>query len=734
MSCESKPHACPRRSLSVGLILLAVQAASVAVLAAQTTSIQFLVNNGGADTETTAGTADTLSVGYARIQPGSSSSTPVGVAIFGLRAGGVLVSETGVPASAAISSGRIFAEVNGSIRTGLAIANPSGQDAVITFYFSDQTRPSFGANTTTIPAGTQIAKFLDEEPFTTGETSINGTFTFSSDIPVAAVALRGLTNERNEFLMTTLPVSPLTAETEDTVYFPHFANGLGWITEVILVNPTDLTMAGTVQFFEPGDGPGAAQALTLTVNDQTASTFSYSIPSGSSQKLQTDGAGTTTQVGSVRVTPSTNTGKPSGLSVISFRNGVATVTEAGVSAASVGQAFRLYAEVTGEDAGSIQTGIAITNPSGDSVTVNFELLTPGGGATGLGGTTTIVGNGQRALFVNQIEGMESLATPFEGVLRISTVDPGRQIAVVGLRIRTNERSEFLITTTPLVNEADGDVTEDRFYPHLVDGGGFTTQFIQLSGSTSQTMIGTIGFWSDTGAALDLPLTPFNPDNISWQHDSIEWVSSSPPPTCENPLVLPPPMSLSGATSVLYPGQSRGGNYKPHGGFRFDGDGQGTDVEIVAPMDAYLYRGSRHPEGGIVQYTFDFINPCGIMVRFDHLLELAPRFLDVALTQIPLLGEGQSQTTNLAPGQIVRAGEVVATDIGFPGNVFFDWGVYDLRSMNAASNDATYLAAHPGEQAPYAICWLEFLSPSNTTIVNSLPPADGVSGSMSDYCN
>lgn len=55
-------------------------------------------------------------------------------------------------------------------------------------------------------------------------------------------------------------------------------------------------------------------------------------------------------------------------------------------------------------------------------------------------------------------------------------------------------------------------------------------------------------------------------------------------------------------------------------------------------------------------------------------------------------------------------------------------------MNAASNGATYLAEHPGEQAPYAICWLEFLSPANTTIVNSLPPADGVSGSMSDYCN
>ncbi len=644
------------------------------------------------------------------------------------------MSETGVPSSAAISSGRIYAEVSGSIRTGLAIANPSDQDAEITFYFSDQTRTGFGSGTTTIPANTQIAKFLDEDPFTPGETSINGTFTFISDIPVAAVALRGLTNERSEFLMTTLPVSPLNDEAGATVYFPHFADGLGWTTEVILVNPTDLAMAGTVQFLEPGSGSLAAQPVTLTVNDQTASTFSYSIPGRSSQKLGTDGASPTTQVGSVRVMPSSNTGKPSGLSVISFRNGSVTVTEAGVSAASVGQAFRLYAEATGEDAGSIQTGIAITNPSSDSVAVIFELLTPGGGSTGLTGTTTIVGNGQRALFVNQIEGMESLATPFEGVLRMSTVDPAKQVGVVGLRIRTNGRSEFLITTTPLVDEANADVTEDRFYPHLVDGGGFTTQFIQLSGSTDQTMIGTLGFLSDAGTALNLPLASFNPGSITWQNNGTDWSASSTPPDCESPLVLPVPMSLSGATSVLYPGQLRGGtSYKPHGGFRFDSNGQGTDVQIHAPLDAELFRASRYLEGGKVQYLFDFVNPCGIMYRFDHFRVLSSRLQAIANT-LPGPLEGQSQTTNLAPGQTVRAGEILATEIGTTENVFFDWGVYDLRSMNAVSNDATWLAEHPGEQAPYAICWLEFLSASDGAIVNALPPSDGVAGSMSDYCN
>ncbi len=670
-----RPYAYLYRAGLAGLLLFTFQGIDSNDLAAQSSSVPFTVGGGGAGSIATAGNDASVSVGYAAIEPDALNATPSGVAIFGLRQSGVLISEAGVPASAPILSGRIYAEVNGPINTGLAMANPNAQEAIITYYFSDETRASFGENQTTIPAGGHIAAFLNEEPFN-AESPISGTFTFSSNVPVAAVALRGLTNGRSEFLMTTLPVSPLTTRTDAIVYFPHFADGEGWITEVILVNPTDESIAGTVQFFEPGSGSVAAQPLSLTVNDQTASTFSYSIPGRSSQKLQTDGAGATTQVGSVRVSPSANTGKPEGLSVISYRNGTATVSETGVSAASVGQAFRLFAEVTGEDAGSIQTGIAITNPSGDSVAVNFELLTPGGGSTGLTGTTTIAGNGQQALFVNQIEGMEALATPFEGVLRISTVDPARQIAVVGLRIRTNERTEFLITTTPLVNEANADVTEDRFYPHLVDGSGFTTQFIQLSGSTDQAMIGTLGFWSNSGAALDLPLTPFNPDNITWQKNPTSWSASSTPPNCESPLVLPVPMSLSGATSILYPGQSRGGNYKAHGGFRFDGNGQGNDVQVFAPLDAELFRASRYLEGGAVQYLFDFVNPCGIMYRFDHFRVLSSRLQAIA-NLLPQAMEGQSQTTNLAPGQTVRAGEILATEIGGGRKCIFRLGY--LRS-------------------------------------------------------
>ena len=95
-----------------------------------------------------------MAVGYARLQPDidpdpcstiPSAPTPSGVAIFGFRPNGVLVSEAGVPASPKIRAGRIHAEVNTAVNTGVAIANPNDQSATISFYFTDSDGTSSSA-------------------------------------------------------------------------------------------------------------------------------------------------------------------------------------------------------------------------------------------------------------------------------------------------------------------------------------------------------------------------------------------------------------------------------------------------------------------------------------------------------------------------------------------------------------------------------------------------------------
>src|SRR5207248_6538917 len=149
------------------------------------------------------------------------------------------------------------------------------------------------------------------------------------------------------------------------------------------------------------------------------------------------------------------------------------VAEAGVSAVPAANAFRLYAEAVGDFShgavGSIQTGIAITNTSVSAATVTLELTKLDGSSTGLVGTLPVPANGQTAMFLNQIQGFNSLQTPFEGVLRVSSTT---LISVMGIRGRYNERGDFLITTTPAADEATQTSTGSLYFPHLADGGGF----------------------------------------------------------------------------------------------------------------------------------------------------------------------------------------------------------------------------------------------------------------------
>ena len=210
---------------------------------------------------------------------------------------------------------------------------------------------------------------------------------------------------------------------------------------------------------------------------------------------------------------------------------------------------------------------------------------------------------------------------------------------------------------------------------------------------------------------------------SWFFNGSAWQASGTPADCPSPLVQAP-LDLSKVTSILYPGQTRGGDYKAHGGFRLDGQGQTNQVVVVSAIAGTVVRGARDTAHGVVQYGFDIINPCGVMMRIGHLLELSPRFAAIADTLPP--ATTNSTFTELS-GYTVNAGEPIATAIGMAGNVFMDFGIYDLRSRNPATTTMT------GELRPYGICWLDALPAADRTRVRSLPPADGVSGTMSDYC-
>ncbi len=472
----------------------------------------FSIPNLGGWTTTSNGTERTTREGYGRIRADAGSTTPSGIAIIGYRPGGVLVAEAGVPASEPVREGRIFAEVNGPVNTGLALANPNDAPATIDFYFTDTDGARFAEGAYVLDAGRQIADFLNETPFNGGD-KLSGTFTFTSSLPIAVIALRGFTNRDGEFLMTTLPVAPLatpltpfntdTANT-GTVYFPHFADGSGWATQVILVNPTDDTIAGTVRFLGQGSATAAAAPAVRTLEDgRTGSSFEYSIPPNGSYRIVTSNPPGGVSVGSVRAIPDNGHRAPSGLVIFSFTSAGKTVLEAGVPALAAGSAFRVYVESSGtpEQAGSIRTGVAITNAADAVNTVTLEVTGLDGTLAAPPDTLTLPPSGQVSRFIDEL--FDSLPPDFSGVLRVTST---AEVAVVGLRLRYNRRGELKMTTTPPSIETDPPTMMDRYFAHIVDSAWWSTQFILFSGTAGEASSGTLSFIDTAGALWDLPTT------------------------------------------------------------------------------------------------------------------------------------------------------------------------------------------------------------------------------------
>ena len=470
----------------------------------------FEIPNLGGWSTTSNGAERTTQEGYGRIRADAGSTTPSGIAIIGYRPGGVLVAEAGVPASEPVREGRIFAEVNGPVNTGLAIANPNDAPATIDFYFTDTDGARFAEGAYVLDAGRQIADFLNETPFNGGNTVL-GTFTFTSSLPIAVIALRGFTNRDGEFLMTTLPVAPLatplTPFTTDTayrgtVYFPHFADGSGWATQVILVNPTVRAITGTVRFLDQGSRTTAAAPAVRTLEDgRTGSSFEYSIPPNGSYRIVTSNPPGGVSVGSVRAIPDNGHRAPSGLVIFSFTSAGKTLLEAGVPALPAGSAFRVYVESSGtpEQAGSIRTGVAITNAADTANTVTLEVTDLDGTLAAPPAPLTLPPSGQVSRFIDEL--FDSLPPNFSGVLRVTST---AEVAIVGLRLRYNDRGELKMTTTPPSIETGASTMADRFFAHIVDSAGWSTQFILFSGTVGETSSGTLSFFDTEGEPWDLP--------------------------------------------------------------------------------------------------------------------------------------------------------------------------------------------------------------------------------------
>jgi hypothetical protein len=220
-------------------------------------TFQYSIPAGGAYRFQSDGLPATAHVGWVQIAPDAASMTPVGSGVFSYNPSSILVSESGIPSSVSTTHARVYVDLSGGHNVGLAVANIGSTTAGIAVN-SYQTDGVSGIGTswgplTLVPYG-QTAVFADQliERLPTG---YRGVLDISSTTPFAALTIRSLTNERNDFLMTTFPIADANQTAPSPVVFPHLADGGGYVTEFILISGG--AAAGTTPGFYDDSGAAA---------------------------------------------------------------------------------------------------------------------------------------------------------------------------------------------------------------------------------------------------------------------------------------------------------------------------------------------------------------------------------------------------------------------------------------------------------------------------------------------
>jgi hypothetical protein len=462
-------------------------------------SFVFGVHSEALGTLTTENNNDVAQFGFAVAQTTSGAPAQSGQSIIDLNSIGAIVTEVAVPPAPLIRDGRLYVQANASTRGVFSLANPSDEIAELFFYITDIEGVSSFVGITTVGPHTQFSQFVTS----LGISDTEGALTVSSSIPVAMAGFGTLSNEQSSLILNAARVADLATVDNKPVVIPHFVDGAGWFTEIVLVNTSEERMSGEIRFFGQDGNP-----LEVTLESTPGSIFSFDVAPRSFQRLNSTGSvNELITVGSIQFVPYPGSNTPSISALFNLiQNGV-TVTRTNIDAQLPSKAYRLIAEASGDfdnaEIDSYRTGIAIANPADVPATVQLELRNLVGNPTGFAGSVTIPAKGQFVGYLHQIPGFESVPVPYQGVLRANTTSSAG-ISILGLRARINERLNYLATVTGPIPENAG-TPFGLVFPHIANGAGYTTQFILVGRTDAQSSSGTFAIMDQQGQPLEVTL-------------------------------------------------------------------------------------------------------------------------------------------------------------------------------------------------------------------------------------
>jgi sugar lactone lactonase YvrE len=426
--------------------------------------------------------------GYTTLTADPGAPQPAGAALFSYtNPDGVLVSQAGVGASTLIQSGRIFIDEAGAL-TGIALVNPSAQDASVSLTLRDAAGTKIDGNVIPLAAHQHTARFISEL-FPNRPANLTGTLTFDSNQSLAAITLRQTSNAQGEPVYTTIPVLDLNAPAgSGAVVFPQIAVGSGFTTQVLLMNGGSQRLHGRVDFIS-SDG----SALSVRSDSGAITSLLYDIQPQGIYRAEVDGLGPVTD-GYAVLTPDPGTASPSGTAVFRFKSGANIVTEAGVAAGTATSAARIYVDYIGT-----QTGVALANPADAPATLTLTLLDRFG-TTETSIQQVLPPRTHSAKFVHEI--FPTVADGYTGLVEIRSTSP---IVSLALKVTTNSRSDLVLATLPAADLTLPATGGSIVFPHIVIGGGFDTRLLLINTSTATASSGQLAFFKSDGSAFSVPM-------------------------------------------------------------------------------------------------------------------------------------------------------------------------------------------------------------------------------------
>lgn len=323
---------------------------------------------------------------------------------------GSVRTDVGVSESPLAREFTLFVDTLGSVTTGLALANPGDESVDLTLELRDLNGVVLSSFAMTLASHGHWARFIPE--IFKNVTQINeleASLTIRGDRDFAGMTLRSV-----GAVLTSVPLVPAPDPDleREKILFPQVADGtsgqLKVYTTILLMNNTDSPSSGEVVFRESDGG-----LMTVKIGNQTASVFPFNLGPRAVQRLTTS-AGSVLQAGWAEVSMDQPV---AGAGIFHLAQAGQVVSEAGVSASIPASFINLVSDSLGQ----ARTGIAVANPSDESISVTVRLFDQNGVSKGTQ-KVDLPPFGHTSLFVDQLFSSVAGIKEAYGSARLSSGD------------------------------------------------------------------------------------------------------------------------------------------------------------------------------------------------------------------------------------------------------------------------------------------------------------------------